>query len=275
MTFAETTIVCSEQDNAGLNVRDRLLERFDFEKTDDTFDSSPVFSYKEKALLVTSRSLIIDVRTPLPSGVTRAIFVSRHVAESGIPSLTAHFTGNFGPEARFGGNPREIGRYSPSLLKMYFTSLNSRKEKLSGGFEVTLEATHHGPTSLPVPLLFVELGSDESQWDNREAAGVIADSLIEAISPPPKHFSKCGIGLGGTHYPEKLNRLLLEDPEAVVGVAIPKHSLEFVDADLLRQALSKCDQKVGLAFIDQKGLGKFKERVMSAVDEVGLERVKI
>ena len=39
---------------------------------------------------------------------------------------------------------------------------NNRSSVLD--YEITIEATHHGPTSLKKPLLFIEIGSTEKQW---------------------------------------------------------------------------------------------------------------
>src|SRR5207245_1906124 len=89
-------------------------------------------------------------------------------SKSGVPSLTAHTTGNFGG-AELGGNPREIGRVNPDLLKNYLISLAKQGEAVSG-YQVTAEATHHGPTSLNRPVLFVEIGSEEKNWNDRDAA---------------------------------------------------------------------------------------------------------
>ena len=106
-------------------------------------------------------------------GDCRYVFISRHRAESGIPSLTAHFTGNFGP-ATFGGNPSEIAKYSPQLLKNYMIELSSLRNEIDNSYRITLEATHHGPTSLKSPVLFVELGSTEKEWGDVATASLIA-----------------------------------------------------------------------------------------------------
>jgi len=144
--------------------------------------------------------------------------------------LTAHFTGNFGPAA-FGGNPGEIARFSPSLLKNYMVSLAANRSRISQTFGITLEATHHGPTSLKSSVLFVELGSTESQWVDIEAAGIVSDSLMNALNCQTK-YDKCAIGIGGTHYPQKLTNLILES-EFALGPIVPKYALEFFNHNVL------------------------------------------
>lgn len=46
----------------------------------------------------------------------------------------------------------------------------------AGTFEVTLEATHHGPWHMH-PTMFVEIGSKEEDWGREDAAHVWADVL--------------------------------------------------------------------------------------------------
>ena len=45
-------------------------------------------------------------------------------------------------------------------------------------FEVTYEVTHHGPY-LETPTLFIEIGSSEATWGDRDAARAIARALTE------------------------------------------------------------------------------------------------
>src|SRR5579864_994517 len=101
----KTVIVCSLNDHAGTNIRERLVEKFPFRETDTFFDGSPAYLLSEDIQLVSSRKDIIYV-DDLDSSFKNVqyVFISKHRAESGIPSLTAHFTGNFGP-ATFGGSP--------------------------------------------------------------------------------------------------------------------------------------------------------------------------
>jgi D-aminoacyl-tRNA deacylase len=82
------------------------------------------------------------------------IFVSRHVGETGA-LLTAHYTGNFG-EAKFGGRPRELSRSCPNLHKAIVDSL---RKYAPSNYEVGIECTHHGPSDVNVPSMFVEIGS--------------------------------------------------------------------------------------------------------------------
>lgn len=268
----KSVIVCSLHDPAGANIRGRLLENFPFSETNELFDSLPVYSWSDRLLVSSHRETIridnLDERFP----DSRYIFISRHSSESKIPSLTSHFAGNFGP-APLGGKAGEIARYSPALLKNYLLTLNSLHNEIPSTYFITLEATHHGPTSLASSVLFVELGSTEKEWNDVAAASVVAKALGSSLDSKAR-YDRCAIGIGGTHYSEKLNRLLL-DSDLALGPIIPKYSLEYLSNELMAQLIRKSDQKIGIAAVDYKGLGKFKERVLNVLKEFDLEIVRI
>lgn len=267
-----SVIVCSLKDPAGTNIRERLLENFPFSETSEFFDSSPVYSWSDK-LLVSSHKEIIDVDDlDEKFDDARYIFLSRHWAESKIPSLTSHFVGNFGPEA-FGGMPGEIGKYSPALLKNYILTLNSFREAIPSSYGITLEATHHGPTSLHSTVLFVELGSSEKEWEDMTAAAIVAKALVASLEKTTK-YDRCAIGIGGTHYPERLNKIMLNS-DIALGPIVPKHSLEYLNKEMLEQIIMKSDQTVNMALVDYKGLGKSKQSVMNILKETDLEIVRV
>jgi len=273
LNWMKTIIVCSLNDRAGTNIRERLLENYSFKEAEFYFDENPVYCLGPELVLVSSVQDIVNVdNLSQQFQDCKFIFISRHVAESGIPSLTAHLAGNFGP-AVFGGEPGEIANYSPSLLKNYLIELNSFRSDLDPAYNLTLEATHHGPTSLNSPVIFVELGSTEIQWIDLKASAVISHAIVRTIRSN-RSFSKIAIGIGGTHYPEKLNRLEFNSDYAL-GPIIPKYALEHFSQELLEQILEKSDQKIETALVDAKGLGKFKENVFETLEDSGLEKVLI
>ena len=88
----------------------------------------------------------------------------------------------------------------------------------------------------------------------------------------PREYEKCAIGIGGTHYPEKLNKTIFYSDMAI-GPVIPKHALEHFNKEMLEQILSKSDQNVKFALVDNKGLGKYKQEVMRVLDGSNLEKI--
>ena len=81
------------------------------------------------------------------------VFLSKHAAESGVLALTCHSTGNFS-EAKFGGNDRQVAIPHPDLQKYYLQTLQKHQSDFSE-FQITIEATHHGPTALTLSLIHI------------------------------------------------------------------------------------------------------------------------
>jgi D-aminoacyl-tRNA deacylase len=201
------------------------------------------------------------------------IFLSKHRSHSSIPTLTCHFTGNFSADNSFGGNPRQIAISYPSLQKGYLKAITAAKHKVPE-YEIVIEATHHGPTSLNKPVLFIELGSSEKQWADENAAAVVCDTILDILQNGFERCEKVGIGLGGTHYPKKFNNLLLESKFGLAAVA-SKHNLQAVDDAMLNQMIEKSIEKVTYIVLDSKGLGRDKDRILKIVDETSLELYRL
>ncbi|MGI0081336.1 MAG: D-aminoacyl-tRNA deacylase [Nitrososphaerales archaeon] len=268
----KTVIINSALDPAGSNIHDRLVEEFGYKEIADQYDGLTAYGEGE-ALLVTSKKEILfveDLDDYFPD--CRYVFISKHWAESGIPSLTAHFAGNFGKN-EFGGNPGEIARFSPSMLKRYFSSLNLLRDEIPQTYSLTLEATHHGPTSLKAPVLFVELGSGPEQWKDPNAARWVCEALVNSLQAR-NDLGKCALAFGGVHYSQKFNKFVLESGFKL-GPIVPKYALEFLDKGLMEQLTQKGDQRITHAVLDMKGLGSHKEKVVKLVSEFELETIRV
>jgi D-aminoacyl-tRNA deacylase len=248
------------------------LERQGFESTGVRLLGQPVYQKGSYLLARFGDMIIFPPKLDEYFNPQAYIFLSRHSADSGIPSLTAHTTGNFGEGAKFGGAPRELGRCDPSLLKNYLVALWKRRDRVEG-YEISMEGTHHGPTSLLKPVLFVELGSSEGAWGDSGAADVVAEALMESLTKK-QIWAKVALGFGGTHYPEKFTKLEAEGDVAFSFVA-PKYALEHVDDRMVGQMLQKTTAPVRYAVLDWKGLGPHKEKVVSLVKQFGLEEIRV
>ena len=132
---------------------------------------------------------------------------------------------------------------------------------------------HHGPTSLLKPVLFIELGSSETEWNDRVAAEAICNALLNTLREMKK-AKKIGIGFGGTHYSEKFTKHIIES-EFAIGAIAPKYALPHIDSQMVRFMIDRCDEEIRYAVLDWKGLGKEKERIVNLVTEAGLELVRI
>ena len=198
------------------------------------------------------------------------VFLSKHAAESGVLALTCHSTGNFS-EARFGGNPNQMAIPHPDIQKRYIQELWKNKSKFSD-FQITIEATHHGPTALSKPAIFIEIGTTEKQWSDvslcNEVAKIVDKVMSEKISPNP-----VAICFGGTHYPEKFTKELLEGKFAL-GTVMPKHALDNLDATLFAHILDR-NKNANAALLDWGGLGPNKKKVIDFIDSTNLEMIKL
>ena len=122
------------------------------------------------------------------------IFASRHKgAQEKILSL--HAPGNW-RDAKFGGMAGKVCKTSARILKVFFQELN---KNIPEGWQATLECTHHGPY-IEKPCLFIEIGSNEKDWKDKEAAKAIATTIENAVKKiqnqknnVPPHLKRCGL----------------------------------------------------------------------------------
>ncbi len=266
-----TVLVASSSDLASSTLAGALVENQGFKSTGIDLLGKPVFQRGSLLLCFFEGRIVDPPDLDAYFNPQAYVFLSRHSAESGIPSLTAHTTGNFS-EAKFGGNTRELARADPGLLKDYMVALSKRGPDVPA-YQITLEATHHGPTSLSKPVLFVELGSSEKQWGDKKAAVVVAEALVEGLTTR-RIWSKVAIGFGGTHYSEKFSEAVVKGEFAVSFIA-PKHALEHMDEQMVGQMLQRTTSPVRYALLDWKGLGPHKDKISKLVSQFGLEAIRI
>ncbi|HID04399.1 MAG TPA: hypothetical protein EYP20_01190, partial [Aigarchaeota archaeon] len=174
-------ILCSASDDASINIRDRLIESFGFEETDNVLLGRRIYSRADGIILASIDSLHIYADEEV-EGINADLIVvaSRHVSEAGVKAMLAHPVGNW-KEAQYGGRPRTIVRTSAYAIYAAVTKLKELLEDnmLLEGTQVGMEATHHGPYS-KTPLLFVELGSSEKEWRDEKLAEIVAEACIAA-----------------------------------------------------------------------------------------------
>ena len=172
--------------------------------------------------------------------LSEVLFLSRHVAASGRPSLTLHAIGipgasPHGEVAEYGGRNGMTVPPSPR-----FASLFRRLDQIANRtgiieeFEITLETTHHGPI-LDTPTLFIEIGSTEEHWGRQDAAEVWADVLAEEFGFEEELEVRGAkeiafIGLGGGHYAPR-HQAILRGTSAHCGHLLASYSLPFILPD--------------------------------------------
>lgn len=198
------------------------------------------------------------------------VFLSKHAAESEVLALTCHSTGNFS-EAKFGGKDRQVAIPHPSLQKKYLKTLWKNRKNFSE-FQITIEATHHGPTNLNKPALFIEIGTTQKQWTDCDLCNSVAKIVHGVVKGGSKKYP-VALCFGGTHYPEKFTKELIEGEHAL-GTVIPKHALDFLDKELFNHILER-NQMAKSALLDWGGLGQNKQKVLDFLGDTNLEVIKL
>ncbi len=276
--FRVILLVHSTKDIAGVNIAKSLHERLSFKDTDKTYEDSPVYEIEiqgKRVLHVTLKEESVraqNLAVDFPDAEL-AVFVSRHSSQSGKPTLSVHTPGNLG-DAEMGGFPRQISVSPAVAMQTALKALSHMRNEKNLGYDVSYEGTHHGP-SLPVPTMFVELGSSEVQWRDEAAAEVVGQAAIEAIAGFEKADGAAVLGVGGTHYNEKFTKMAL-DGQAAFGHMIPKYAIPHMDANMLRQCVERTYERVDRAVLDWKGIrGEEKPALTALFDEIGLKTEKV
>ena len=198
------------------------------------------------------------------------VFLSKHAAESGVLALTCHNTGNFS-DANFGGNRRQVSIPHPYIQKSYIQNLWNARNKFSG-FQITIEATHHGPTSLDKPALFIEIGTTEKEWNDVNLCNSVGQIIVDVMKEQQKSYPTA-ICFGGTHYPEKFTSELIHGRYSL-GTVIPKYALEQIDQSLFSHIIKR-NRGATAALLDWNGMGKNKQKILEMLERTDLEVIKL
>lgn len=258
-------IVTSSQDTAGANIYKLIASRKGFEKTGE-FEGTPVYSKGNIQLIATEKGQVHAEHLDDHFNPEYYVFASRHRSTSEERTLTVHVTGNLTDEAKVGGMSRQIAKAEPDAMKTALLTLEKERKQRTLDYKVSLEATHHGPTSLKKPVLFVEVGSTEVEWNDAEALEAVAEAALVAAGNQ-KRFKK-GVGIGGNHYAPRHTRFLLES-NATLGHIIPSYSLDSVDDRMISDAALKSSAE--FFFLDWKGMKKSqRDRIMRISEEMDI-----
>jgi D-aminoacyl-tRNA deacylase len=263
-------ITLSLSDPAGQTMLPLFIEK-GFRET----ETENIYEKDDKVLIVLEPLIVPEERfkmpetpSPYPTDYTSLALkydleyiavASRHWAQSGRPSLTAHPTGNFG-KAMYGGRQRELQPTAPNPMRnIYLRLLDSPPE----GFQVSLEATHHSPTEFDVPMFFVEIGSREEKWRDVEVAEYLVDCILTGMDEKDTHPK--AIGFGGGHYCPMFSEKI---HEYAMGHIAAKYAIDLLTDDLVSQMVEK-SMNPEEALID--GLkGRQRKKVESLIEKTGL-----
>ena len=260
-------IISSTEDPASTHIKHSLLEHSPWEEH-GSFYNTPVYrhtSMKNLALVtipdkkIRHENIDIELHDQLSLTPDIAIFLSRHRSKTGEPTLTVHPIGNFS-DAQFGGQPKTLIPTVPKLMTHLLRLIAKNLQKTDLTYKVCYEVTHHGPY-LQIPTVFVEVGSTETQWQQKEPATIIATSLLEML---PSHQNEDDfpkdipvlIGIGGGHYAPRFTEIALQKNVAF-GHMIPTYKIDegVITDEILEQAMQKTPGFTGV-YLHKKDLKK-------------------
>ena len=271
-------IVASEADSASINLKSRLLEMAKWTEDGD-FNGRKIwkltedygdFCLKETRLITIKKLHIhaegIDQKWRKKTGIDieSIVFLSRHKAASGRPSLTVHPIGNWG-KADYGGVEGKVSGASPKWMTGLLLSIY--KNRLPG-YDVCFEATHHGPL-IEKPTMFLEIGSGEEQWELKEPAEALIKALLELKPASGVNV----IGIGGGHYTPRFTEAAITHKvcfgHMIANYGIPPLTPEILDAAIKssnadglyfhRKGMKKSDYREWKEYADENEIAVFNQ----------------
>jgi D-aminoacyl-tRNA deacylase len=230
-------ILFTRHNEAGANIAKKLVAEHGFKPRGHAPGGAATGEWERDGvrMIDSAAPTVLDVPTDFDTDCL--VVLSTHRSKTPGRMLTAHVPGNWG-DAGMGGEPRTLNIAHAAMLKRLIRGLDAANRRRGLDWPVCLEADHHGPTC-GVPILFVEIGNDEEQWQDERAAQVVADAVAEAVFG--KDDGGPGIvafGVGGGHYQRAFTRLVI-DTDMAIGHMAPKYAIDGMDEGLFRQALER------------------------------------
>ena len=279
----DVAIIIPKKDLAAQTIWKQLNSQSMFKKTDEIFDNNPVYSYEKHPnkikIIHSERDGVESNHLDSKIDTKLYIFASRHRAASGTPALLIHPTGNWS-QITLAGREHELSYTSSRALRSGLMKLQEKKEEFNlDEFKVDMEVTHHGPTELKQPLVFMELGSSEKFWVHENGAIAVGEAIIETAEEfinQTKHSSQSYVGFGGNHYAYRFHKHIMENPEISISHIAPKHVLDEITPEIVQEAFNKTIEDPIGAYIDKKGARSEQRRIITEiVEELGKECIQI
>ena len=237
-----TLILASKADSASLTLHQAVIEAHSWESAPSPLGELLINTEIDAHMLLVDK---IHVRSDnmgtmhmesINRNIDDIIVLSKHVSSSEVPAMTVHPIGvltgqEMGEDGRSGGvygtlvppNPRMASFLRAIVLK-------GAVEPNLSKFDLTLEATHHGPV-MSLPTMYVEIGSSEKEWTDSHLASIWAEIIIENLSSKAldsnKRWMLC---IGGGHYAPRHRDILIRSKE-LVGHILPSYSLPDVNEE--------------------------------------------
>lgn len=210
--------LCNEDKQEGLvskTVWEILIDKDFIHSAGFTFDSREVLMYRDER---NNEYYFVPTKVPVCWNYPKYLpemnekfadcdiagLVTWHEGASAPPKvLTVHSIGDV--------NSGIYGPSNPSYMRnlLHAMEKNRKKHGLSG-FQTVTEATHWSGTHIsgssphlilkfPVPMVDIEVGSEEESWSNMTACRVLADSLTQVFDSDGKKIRNI-LCVGGVHF---------------------------------------------------------------------------
>ena len=267
-----TLLICYEKDPPSANMKEQLLMRREWEDLGTDGENTYLGCGDLCIMTIPEKHLFTDDVDKKAKAhgikVDEVVFMSRHSAASGMPTLTVHPIGNY-DDAEFGGRERTLVRSAPSLMTDALRRIKALNDTTE--YSVSFEVTHHGPY-LESPTMFIEVGSEETHWGDKHAAGIMADVML---SMDRDDDYPTVIGVGGGHYAPRFTELALTK-KVNIGHMVPAYRIVGSTDDRLTEMISNAAHATGtdMVYVHRKSMKAAEERrINSIIETLGLERV--
>jgi len=265
-------LVCSEIDLPSVNMKDWLMGFHDWDDMGDD-GTNTYCSYGDNVMMTIPDMHIrhedLDKEAErFGVKVDEVIVMSKHSAKSGRAALTVHPIGNY-HENEFGGRAECLVKPSPASMTAALRAIVKSNDMPEN--QLCFEVTHHGPY-LEKPTFYIEVGSEQTHWENKHAAEILAH-IIDDLEPDTGYPTL--VGVGGGHYAPRFTEVALKF-KANFGHMLPVYQMEQRDdEDIVRMIKSACESTgTKTVYVHRKSMKKPEERRITAlIESIGMEPV--
>jgi len=264
MDIMRFAVIYSKKNIAGVNIVKSLKENF-------FIPQIPIIELKNETIYTDD----INIKNyPELKNIDFIVFASTHRSKENKPALCLHAPGNF-REANLGGKTGKVAPTSSYIMKFLFQNLKKNKgtEPTLNNYELTLEATHHGP-DISIPCCFIEVGSTDKEWNDKTACKVIAKTIYELNDFKENKSYIPAVGIGGPHYCPNFNPIQLSSNYAISHI-ISSYSFPITES-MIKEAEKKTTEQINEVIIDWKGCKSAEERanIIKLLDKIGLKYIR-
>lgn len=296
LVLMTTLILASKADSASLTLHQAMIEAHTWNSTPSPLGELLISDEIDAHMLLINEIHIKSDNVgkvhmeSVNKNIDDIIVLSKHVSNSEVPAMTIHPIGvptgqEIGENGRSGGvygtlvppNPR-LAPFLRAIVRRGTFEPNLSK------FDLTLEATHHGPV-MSLPTMYLEIGSSEKEWKDMKLASIWAEIIIENLSSKaPDQNKRWILCIGGGHYAPRHRDILIRSNE-LVGHILPSYSLPNVDEEaslhkfekVLQAAISSMKtarpKAEVIAHLDRKSMNSDLRRYI--IDKLGTFNVEV